>query len=679
MTKVFLFLNENEAKNQVNSLLSSNDDFELLNSSNVIDDDLIEIYHFSPDIILIEDGYPNCEFVIRQIKSDSKNQNTQIILLIKRDEKCSFMSLADGFIEYPLNDSILISTIDSLSKTKKSLDRLYENNKELSRSLYQLNVLYNTSSQFTGTLNTSKLYDIMTEAMDKTLGFDISCVLILNTQGEAVFNLNTMHTPSDNLVDALKIRSILNYKTMLEEETLLDSFDVNKIEVIQKTKQARSNKVFGIETISYDSLFAPIKIGEEFFGVVELFRQTPFQAEDVTCFQAIAHQVALPLRSAKLYEEISITNKKLEKLEKLKSEFVSIVSHELRTPLTPINNSLEIVLSEQAGEISSDAKNFISMAKRNIQRLSGIIEDLLDLSRIQTGKMDFKYKIVDITPSLELLQKTFLQVANEKNININLEILQKLPEIYADIRRIEQILSNLVSNALKFTQADGKIDINVSIVNEDELNIENLVSPVINPNGKYIKIAVSDNGIGIKKEDIPKIFDKFSQIESSLKRNNGGVGLGLTITKQLIDSHLGAIEVISKEAQGSTFVVYLPFLDEIKIFEMDLSRALTNNDEVGILKISFEKELDLIDKLKENKLLNLSKLSKNVVVQNGKNSEYYAFIPKISISSFEALYCALADYCKKYKNKQHDIMLSRAHSSKDGLDVLKIMKTLTKD
>ena len=159
-------------------------------------------------------------------------------------------------------------------------------------------------------------------------------------------------------------------------------------------------------------------------------------------------------------------------------------------------------------------------------------------------KLDLKFKTVDITSSLELLQRTFLQVANEKNININLSIKEKLPEIYADIRRIEQIFSNLVSNALKFTPTDGSIDLNVKLVSFDEIDQSKLISPVVIPNGKYIKISVSDNGIGIKKEDIPKIFDKFSQIESSLKRNNGGVGLGLTITKQLIDSHLFIIQFI---------------------------------------------------------------------------------------------------------------------------------------
>ncbi|MBR5304243.1 MAG: hypothetical protein IKU37_05395 [Candidatus Gastranaerophilales bacterium] len=676
MSRVYLLFNDLGAKNLVNSYLLSQNDIKLMESFGEIEDVLTQIHHFCPDIILIESGYKNSELLVRQIKSNQRNENTQIILFLNKNEQCEFANLADGFIEYPVNEQILFSTIQSHTKIKKSLDRLYENNKELSRSLYQLNVLYNTSSQFTGTLNTSKLYDIMIEAMEKTLSFDISCVLILNSEGKPVFNLNTMHEASENLIDALKIRSILNYRNELEKDSAFTSFDTDSIEIIQKTKQARSNKMFGIETISYDSLFAPIKIGNEFFGVVELFRQVPFQNEDVTCFQAITHQVALPLRSAKLYEEISTTNKKLEKLEKLKSEFVSIVSHELRTPLTPINNSLEIVLSEQAGEISAEAKNFISMAKRNIQRLSGIIEDLLDLSRIQTGKLDFNYKICNITSSLELLQKTFLQVATEKNISINLLINEELPQIYADIRRIEQIFSNLVSNALKFTQQNGEINVIASVIKANEIQQDKLINPIIIPNMKYVKVSVVDNGIGIKEEDIPKIFDKFSQIESSLKRNNGGVGLGLTITKQLIDSHLGAIEVISQESCGSTFNVYLPLLDDIKMFAMDLSHALINNDDVGILKIKYNSKINLIDQLKENKLLNLSQFSKEVSLCHGEKTEYCACIPKVSYDSFEALVCTLNEYCEKIRENDHDIMLFKMHSTKDGYDAIKIIKSL---
>ncbi len=675
MNRIFLLLDDKN-KNKLIKETIINNQFEILDYAESFDNLVISINNYNPDIILIENSLINCEFLIRQIKSGILNQNIQIILLLSNSDNPLCINLVDGIIEGPIRENILLTTINSHSKIKKSLDRLSENNKELSRSLYQLNVLYNTSSRFAGTLNTKQLYDIMIEAMEKTLSFDISSLLLLNPQGNLVFNLNTLYIPSENLIDALKIRSVLNYRTILESPSIISEVKTDNISVIQKTKQQRASKVYGLEAISFDSLFAPIKVGESFFGVVELFRQTPFSPEDVTCFQAITHQVALPLRSAKLYEEISITNKKLEKLEKLKSEFVSIVSHELRTPLTPINNSLEIVLSEQAGPISPDAKNFISMAKRNIQRLSGIIEDLLDLSRIQAGKMDFQYSPIDIAPSLELLQKTFLQVANEKDIKITLDIKENLPQVYADTRRIEQIFSNLVSNSLKFTQNQGSIVVSASVVDETQIEADKLVFPIIQPKGRYIKISVSDNGIGIKKEDIPKIFDKFSQIESSLNRNKGGVGLGLTITKQLIDAHLGAIWVESVEKQGSVFNVIIPTLDKEKNFIMDLSHTLTNNEEVGVIKIKFKKQYNLIENLKQNKLLNITDSKKEFTMEDKDYINYYVFIPKISLDSFNAMILTINGYLSRIKQNEYDIILSNAHSTKNGVDVFKIIKIL---
>lgn len=677
MTKVFLLLKDDKNKENIKEKLQQNR-FEIIEPSQQADIELEDIFSLInnelPDIIIVDSNFHNAKYATRQIKSDLK-VNSQLILLLEGEQDVEFMNLCDALIKYPVDYDVLISTINSHLKIKKSLDRLYENNKELSRSLYQLNVLYNTSSQFAGTLNTKKLYEIMIEAMEKTLSFDISSVMIFDSVNKPVFLLNTMYTPANNLINALKIRSILNFDSMNGPNTHNET-DFSLVEVIQKTKQSRSNKIFGIDAISFDSLFAPIKVGDEFFGVIELFRQTPFSNEDVTCFQAIAHQVALPLRSAKLYEEISITNKKLEKLEKLKSEFVSIVSHELRTPLTPINNSLEIVLSNQAGEISDETRNFITMAKRNIQRLSGIIEDLLNLSRIETGKLDYRYKNTDITPSLELLLKTFYQVANEKNIKMSLDIKNELPEIYADTRRIEQIFTNLVSNSLKFTSDNGNIDIIASIAESSEINTERLITPKVVPSGKYIKVCVHDNGIGINENDIPKIFDKFSQIESSLNRNKGGVGLGLTITKQMIDAHLGLIEVESKEQEGSAFSVYLPVADDFKTFILNLSSTLINN-EAGVLKISYKNSnIDIIEDLKDKKILNLGKNSKEYIKKDDSNTRYYAYIPNISKSSFNAICSTIDEYCTKNFDETYDIMLNRVHSCSGGNDAVSLVKKL---
>ncbi len=681
MAKIFLLLQDTSQDNFVKKICEYNK-FDSTVITGELEDILTQIHHEAPDIILIDNKYENCEFVVRQIKSASKNENIQVILLFDKEYETNFLNLADGIVEYPIREDILLSAINSHTKIKKSLVRLYENNKELSKSLYQLNVLYNTSSQFAGTLNTNKLYDIMIEAMEKTLSFDISSALIFNTTEKPIFNLNTMYPAGESLVNALKIRSILNYKNITENIQIPDDKDFNLIETVQKTKQTRSNNVFGLEAISYDSLFAPIKVGDDFFGVIELFRKTPFTQEDVTCFQAITHQVALPLRSAKLYEEISVTNKKLAKLERIKSEFVSIVSHELRTPITSISNSLEIVLNEQAGTINEDIRNFISIAKRNIERLKGIIKDLLDLQKIQTGKLDFEYKMVDIKPSFELLQNTFTQIAREKDIELNFDISENLPQVYADIRRIEQIISNLITNALKFTPNGGRITVKTSLTDANEINGKNLVCPNNIPEGQYIKINVEDTGIGIKEEDIPKIFDKFSQIESSLNRNKGGVGLGLTITKQLIDSHLGAIWVDSEEQKGSNFNFVLPLPDDKKIFIMDLSKTLINGNSTGVIKIKAKKELNIIEILKENKLLNLSKMSKEMTLENNDNITYCTFIPKISSGSFNAIYSNLSEYCSKFKQekalKEYDIMLEKIYCA-DTTCINNVIKMLDND
>ena len=410
-------------------------------------------------------------------------------------------------------------------------------------------------------------------------------------------------------------------------------------------------------------------MGEHFFGVIELFRKTPFTKEDVTCFQTIVHQVALPLRSATLYEEIKNTNIKLEKLERLKSDFVSIVSHELRTPLTPINNSLEIVLSEQAGPISDDAKNFINMAKRNVVRLSGIIEDLLDLSRVQTGKLDFKYKMTSLVPSLELIQKTFEQTAQEKDIKVELKIENSLCDVYADSHRIEQIISNLVTNALKFTPKGGNIKICAKKVNENEIDKTLLVSPICKIKGEYIKISVKDTGIGIKKEDIPKIFEKFSQIENSLTRNIGGVGLGLSITKQLLDAHLGAITVDSKENEGSDFSFYIPIPDDKKIFIMDINHALSSSEEIGLIHIKENPNCGFIDETIKENVIKLTKKSKEYKEDN----DYFVLLPDTSRSALEFMEKSILALIQKQDKKNCDIVLKKAHTSKDGKELLKIL------
>ena len=437
-----------------------------------------------------------------------------------------------------------------------------------------------TSSQLAGTLDKTKLVSIMNTGLEKSLNFSICLALIINNPEDATLIVNSLYEISERLEQALKLRAIIGYKSLFENTELPFELSIDNVKV---EKYIKNNKEqYDLTVLEFDSLFSPISTSDKFFGTVEILRENEFSGEDATCFQTVVKQVSLPLESAILYEEIKKTNIKLEKLEKLKSEFISIVSHELRTPLTSIKNSLDIMLTGKTGEITSTQNNFLSIAKRNVDRLSRIINDLLDLSKIEAGKMEYRFKPLSIIEPIQFVISTFDNLAEKKNIKLTLDVSQELPQIYGDINRIEQVLSNLISNAIKFTPENGEIKISTEEINANSINTslfyrDPSVITTKQQNtlrGSYIKISVEDTGIGINESDIPKVFDKFQQIESSLSREVGGTGLGLPIAKQLIEAHRGEIWLESEPQKGSKFSFILPIMMHDNTFLLELDNEL---------------------------------------------------------------------------------------------------------
>ncbi len=648
MAKIFVISKDEEFKSLA-SKFSSESRFIDYNNKDTFDF-IEEIKNFRPDIIIVDSAYDSYENFIKLGKTASNDENIQMVLALHDEDKnIDCMSYVDGIIKFPIDEDILKTILNSHMKTKRSFDKLADNNKELSKSLYQINALYNTSSQFAGTLNKDDLCNIMLEGLNRILSFDIASVLILGQNKSAVLHINSLCEISKTLMHALKMRLTLKYNNSFEDEKIPFEVDFRKIKIVEKTKP--SSNIYDLKILNYNTLFAPIKVGDNFFGVIEIIKKEPFSSEDVTCFQTIVHQVALPLRSATLYEEIKETNIKLEKLEKIKSEFVSVVSHELRTPLTPINNSLEIVLSGQAGEISDDTKNFINMAKRNVIRLSGIIEDLLDLSRVQTGKLEYKFKKMNIKPSIDLVCQTFKQSAQEKNINFEENIEDDLGEYYIDNRRIEQILSNIISNALKFTSEKGYIKVTTK---KNARPDDRLVSPVKILDNNYLKISIEDSGVGIKEEDIPKIFDKFSQVESSLARNTGGIGLGLTITKQLLDTHFGLVSVESEKDKGSVFNIYIPNYSQEINFRMELNKTILKAPNLGLIYIRQEKDCNFIQKLEEKNIIKKTQNSMEITIPQGNYEHYFIYIPRLEDSALNFIQTNIEQEIKNLKTNSEN-------------------------
>lgn len=512
--------------------------------------------------IYIFDENSNCDLkqIIQKIKNIS--ENSQIILFASSQNADSeIMANINGYIFDNFSDGMILNIVNTALKTKSKLDKLTISNKDMKESLYRLNVLYNTSSQFAGTLDTKELLGYMAEGLEKSLSFDLACTISFGFENEPVLIIDSVYDVSEELVNALKFRAVVYYKSLFEGKEIPFEIDDTKLKIIKNIKNPHEKFTFSV--FQYDNLFAPIDLGDQFFGCIEIFKNKQFTSDDAAYFQTIVRQVSLPLKSAGLYKEIKEKNIELEKLERIKSDFISIVSHELRTPLTPLKNALSILSSGRCGDFNDDGKHFLDMAKRNVAQLINIINDILDLNKIEAGMMIFTYKKMNIHSVIENVKNNFINVAKENNIKFSAVEQDNLPDIYGDSQRLEQVLTNLVSNAMKFTPENKSITIKSELKNAQDIALCKYFENEINSlKGDYVVVSVKDEGIGIKEENILKAFEMFAQIENSLTRKVGGTGLGLPIVKGMVKAHKGAIWCESEEGKGSCFYFAIPVCRE---------------------------------------------------------------------------------------------------------------------
>ncbi len=612
MTKFLLISEDKEKEVLIQGVCPSDEIISTTDETFVFDNLKVE----EPDIVIIDGDVESLDLktLCRKIK-----QYPVITLLIlgEKDHNKDVTHNVNLFIKTPIDKKLLLATIESSLKTRQSLVKMAKSNQELARSLYQLNVLYDTSSQLAGSLDKDKLLKIMIEGIEKSLNFELSCTLMFRSEREPILIINSLYKVSDRLLEALKLRAILSYKSLLSDPPL----DI-KIGNLKVEKNIKHNfQEYDFSVLQYDNMFAPIALNEEFYGFTEIYREKSFSTEDATCFQTLVQQVTIPLQSASFTQELKATNRKLQKLERLKSEFISIVSHELRTPLTAIKNAMDIILSGKAGDMNENIEKFVSMGKRNAIRLTGIVNDLLDISKIEAGKMDFKFELTHIEPVIDMVKNNLAEMAREKELVINYSSIGDSVEVYADSNRIEQVLTNLVSNAIKFTPTAGQIDIVSKVINARELQYDQCFEDDIkNLKGNYLQVCVEDHGIGIERKDLNHVFDKFAQIENSLSRQVGGSGLGLPIARQLMESHNGAIWCDSEINKGSKFYFVIPVANDKSNFNMIkkqlIQKARSNGTTVAIIKI--KSTSDIIEKLmNEENLLNKTYMSNSLVEKDG--------------------------------------------------------------
>ncbi len=230
----------------------------------------------------------------------------------------------------------------------------------------------------------------------------------------------------------------------------------------------------------------------------------------------------------------------LKELDKMKSEFIAMVTHELRAPIAAVEQQLTVILNKMAGDVTPKQEQLLSRAKERTKGLLDLIKDLLDLSKIEAGKMVQYKEPLNLQEVIQRVVDLMKAQAENKKLDLQFSPSSQISLIHADRNSMEGIFTNLISNAIKYTPEGGRVIVQVS------------------EEGGFVKACVSDTGIGIKKEDLSRIFDKFYRVKSSDTRQIVGTGLGLSIVKSIVDAHLGSISVESEEGGGATFTVFLP-------------------------------------------------------------------------------------------------------------------------
>jgi signal transduction histidine kinase len=279
----------------------------------------------------------------------------------------------------------------------------------------------------------------------------------------------------------------------------------------------------------------------ELIGAILLYRQEvrPFTDKQVALIKSFADQAVIAIENVRLFEEIQDKSRQVEEASKHKSQFLANMSHELRTPLNAILGYAELVLDGIYGDAPEKMRNVLERIQTNGKHLLGLINDVLDLSKIEAGQLVLSLNDYSIKDMMQGVYVAVEPLAGNKKLNFKLEVPPNLPPARGDERRLSQVLLNLVGNAIKFTDT-GEVAMKAS-----------------SANGSYT-IAVTDTGPGIAEGDQAKIFEEFQQSESTHTKAKGGTGLGLAIAKQIVEMHGGRLWVESALGSGSTFFFTVP-------------------------------------------------------------------------------------------------------------------------
>jgi signal transduction histidine kinase len=415
--------------------------------------------------------------------------------------------------------------------------KVEERTRQLARSVSELEALSEVSRTISSTLDLRAVLDSILAHACQLADAGGGATYVYD-QVRHQFDLEAAYRMGDDLMSAVRAQPIRVGETLVgqcaERRQAVQIDDLTKAPpqpLYNLHLQAGVRALLAVPLVHQNELIGAL--------VVRRKRVGAFAADTVSLLQSFAAQSAVAIQNARLFREIEQKGRELEAASRHKSEFLANMSHELRTPLNAVLGYAELIQDGIYGEVPAKMQDVLERIQQNGRHLLGLINDVLDLSKIEAGQLtlapsDYSMRelVLDVVSATEAL-------AAEKKLALEVDVPADLPHGRGDERRITQVLMNLVSNAIKFTDA-GSICVRASVEDSGFL------------------VAVSDTGVGIAAEDRERIFEEFQQVDSSSTRRKGGTGLGLAIVRRIVELHGGRIWVESSPGQGSTFAFTLP-------------------------------------------------------------------------------------------------------------------------
>ncbi len=412
---------------------------------------------------------------------------------------------------------------------------------ELTRSVDQLTALDEVGQAVSSTLDLQTVLDTIVTRAAKLSGTH-GGVIYEYDEATQRFHLRAAHRLEDELVEALRREPLrLGEGATGQAAATRAPFQVTNLLDEKEYTLTRVRSI--LARLGYRSILAvPLIFEQRILGALVVHREESgeFAPEVVNLLQTFASQSALAIQNARLFREIADKGRQLEAASRHKSEFLANMSHELRTPLNAITGFSEVLLERMFGEINPKQTEYLQDILSSGRHLLSLINDILDLSKIEAGRMELTLVQFHLPLALDNAITLVKERAARHGIALDIDIDPRLGEFVGDERKIKQVLLNLLSNAVKFTPEGGRIGVKAGLADG------------------AVEIAVSDTGIGIAPKDQEAIFEEFRQVGSDEARKVEGTGLGLTLTKKFVEMHRGRIWVESDVGKGSTFTFTLP-------------------------------------------------------------------------------------------------------------------------